>query len=48
MTERPTTATGTLMRADTMRRLGSEAGFQTIERLVEPDLDMLRFYRLTP
>ena len=48
MTERPTTATGTLMRADMMRRLGSEAGFQSIERLDEPELDMLRFYLLTP
>ncbi len=48
MTERPTAATGTLMRADMMRRLGSEAGFQRVERLDEPELDMLRFYRLTP
>jgi 2-polyprenyl-3-methyl-5-hydroxy-6-metoxy-1,4-benzoquinol methylase len=48
MTERPTAATGTLMRADMMGRLGSEAGFQRVERLDEPELDMLRFYRLTP
>jgi 2-polyprenyl-3-methyl-5-hydroxy-6-metoxy-1,4-benzoquinol methylase len=48
MTERPTAATGTLMRADTMARLGSEAGFGSVERLDEPELDMLRFYRLTP
>ena len=48
MTERPTAATGTLLRADTMQRLGSEAGFQSVERLDEPELDMLRFYRLTP
>ncbi|MDO8485285.1 MAG: methyltransferase domain-containing protein [Candidatus Limnocylindrales bacterium] len=48
MTERPTAAIGTLMRADMMRRLGSEAGFQNVERLDEPQLDMLRFYLLTP
>lgn len=48
MTERPTAATGTVMRADTMRRLGSEAGFGSVERLDEPELDTLRFYRLTP
>jgi 2-polyprenyl-3-methyl-5-hydroxy-6-metoxy-1,4-benzoquinol methylase len=48
MTERPTAATGTVMRADMMRRLGEEAGFARVERLDEPALDMLRFYRLTP
>ncbi|MEA2629799.1 MAG: hypothetical protein QOE66_18 [Chloroflexota bacterium] len=48
MTERPTAAIGTVMRADTMRRLGSEAGFKAVERLDEPALDMLRFYRMTP
>jgi 2-polyprenyl-3-methyl-5-hydroxy-6-metoxy-1,4-benzoquinol methylase len=48
MTERPTAATGTVMRADTMRRYGLEAGFAIVERLDEPQLDMLRFYRLTP
>ena len=48
MTERPTAATGTLMRAAMMQRLGSEAGFGAVERLDEPELDMLRFYRLTP
>jgi hypothetical protein len=31
-----------------MARLGSEAGFKRVERLDEPELDMLRFYRLTP
>lgn len=46
MTERPTAATGTVMRAGTMRRYALEAGFATIERLDEPELDMLRFYRL--
>jgi len=48
MTERPTEAIGTVMRADTMRRLGSEAGFRTVERFDEPELETLRFYRLTP
>jgi 2-polyprenyl-3-methyl-5-hydroxy-6-metoxy-1,4-benzoquinol methylase len=48
MIERPTEATGTVMRADNMRRLGEEAGFASVERLDEPALDMLRFYRLTP
>lgn len=48
MTEQPTAAIGTVMRADTMRRLGSEAGFRDVERLDEPALDMLRFYRMTP
>jgi 2-polyprenyl-3-methyl-5-hydroxy-6-metoxy-1,4-benzoquinol methylase len=48
MTERPTAATGTVMRADTLRRYATEAGFAGFERLDEPELDMLRFYRLTP
>lgn len=48
MTERPTAATGTLLRAGMMQRFGSEAGFRDVERLDEPELDMLRFYRLTP
>ena len=48
MTERPTAAIGTVMRADVMHRLGSDAGFQNVERLDEPALDMLRFYRMTP
>jgi 2-polyprenyl-3-methyl-5-hydroxy-6-metoxy-1,4-benzoquinol methylase len=47
MTERPTAATGTVMRADTLRRYASEAGFTGFERLDEPELDMLRFYRLS-
>jgi 2-polyprenyl-3-methyl-5-hydroxy-6-metoxy-1,4-benzoquinol methylase len=48
MTERPTAAIGTVMRADTMRRLATEAGYRDVERLDEPALDTLRFYRLTP
>ncbi len=48
MTERPTAATGTVMRADTLRSYAADAGFAGFERLDEPALDMLRFYRLTP
>ena len=48
MTERPTAASGALMRADMMRSLASEAGFQRVDRIDEPALEMLRFYRLTP
>ena len=48
MTERPTAAIGTVIRADVMHRLGFDAGFQNVERLDEPALDMLRFYRMTP
>jgi 2-polyprenyl-3-methyl-5-hydroxy-6-metoxy-1,4-benzoquinol methylase len=48
MTERPTAATGTVIRADTMRDYASAAGFAGFERLDEPALDMLRFYQLTP
>ncbi len=48
MTARPTAAIGTVMRASTMQRLGAEAGFRSVERLDEPALDMLRFYRFTP
>jgi 2-polyprenyl-3-methyl-5-hydroxy-6-metoxy-1,4-benzoquinol methylase len=48
MTERPTAATGTVMRADTLRGYATDAGFSGFERLEEPALDMLRFYRLTP
>ena len=48
MTERPTAAIGTVMRAEMMERLGSEAGFKSVERLDEPALDMLRFYLMKP
>jgi 2-polyprenyl-3-methyl-5-hydroxy-6-metoxy-1,4-benzoquinol methylase len=48
MTERPTAATGAVMRADTLRRYASEAGFTALEPLSEPSLETLRFYRLTP
>jgi len=48
MTERPTAATGTVIREETMRRYAAEAGFSSTERLDEPELEMLRFYQLTP
>jgi 2-polyprenyl-3-methyl-5-hydroxy-6-metoxy-1,4-benzoquinol methylase len=48
MTERPSAAIGTVMREDMMRGLAAEAGFSRIDRLDEPALEMLRFYRLTP
>ncbi len=48
MTERPTAATGTVMRAATMERFGAAAGFRRVDRIDEPALEMLRFYRLTP
>jgi 2-polyprenyl-3-methyl-5-hydroxy-6-metoxy-1,4-benzoquinol methylase len=48
MTEHPTAATGTVIREETMRRYAAEAGFTSTDRLDQPELDMLRFYRLTP
>jgi 2-polyprenyl-3-methyl-5-hydroxy-6-metoxy-1,4-benzoquinol methylase len=48
MTDRPTAAIGTVIRADTMARLASDAGFRDFQRLDEPALEMLRFYLLTP
>jgi 2-polyprenyl-3-methyl-5-hydroxy-6-metoxy-1,4-benzoquinol methylase len=48
MADRPTAAIGTVIRESTMAALASEAGFAGFERLDEPELDMLRFYRLTP
>lgn len=48
MSERPTAATGTVMRAATMRRYAEEAGYRGFVRLDEPALDALRFYLLTP
>ena len=48
MTDQSSAATGTVMRAATLRAYAEEAGFSGFERLDEPVLDMLRFYRLTP
>jgi 2-polyprenyl-3-methyl-5-hydroxy-6-metoxy-1,4-benzoquinol methylase len=47
MSEQPSAATGTVMRADTMRSYAAEAGFSDVEILDIPH-DLLRFYRLTP
>lgn len=48
MVERPTAATGTLMRADDLRAYAKDAGFVRFDRLDGPAPDMLRFYLLTP
>lgn len=48
MTERPTAATGTVMRAETLKGYAMDAGFSAVDRLDEPALDMLRFYVLKP
>jgi 2-polyprenyl-3-methyl-5-hydroxy-6-metoxy-1,4-benzoquinol methylase len=48
MTERPTAATGTVLREDMMRRYATDAGFSETLRLDKPELDMLRFYLLRP
>ena len=48
MGERPTAATGTVIRQSTMRRYAAEAGFSGFEVLEQIELPFLRFYRLTP
>jgi 2-polyprenyl-3-methyl-5-hydroxy-6-metoxy-1,4-benzoquinol methylase len=48
MTERPSAGIGTVLRADAMARLGSEAGFDSVERMDAPETETLRFYRMTP
>ena len=47
MTEHPTAATGTVMRAETLRRYATKAGFKAVDILDLPN-ELLRFYRLTP
>lgn len=47
MSEQPSAATGTVMRADTMRSYAADAGFSDVEILDIPH-DLLRFYLLTP
>jgi hypothetical protein len=47
MTERPTAATGTVMRAATLRDYAARAGFTGVE-VVDVDLGLLRLYRLRP
>jgi len=48
MTDSASAGTGTVIREDTMRRYAAEAGFSATARLDEPELEMLRFYQLTP
>lgn len=47
MADRPTAATGTVMRTDTLRRYATEAGFRAVEVLPVAN-DFFRFYRLRP
>jgi len=47
MTEKPSAATGTVMRADTLRRYADEAGFRITE-VLPIENDFFRFYRLLP
>jgi 2-polyprenyl-3-methyl-5-hydroxy-6-metoxy-1,4-benzoquinol methylase len=48
MTDQPSAGTGTVMRADTLRRYAAAAGFRKAEVLDDLEHDALRFYRLTP
>jgi SAM-dependent methyltransferase len=48
MDDRPSAATGTVMRSDTFRGYAMEAGFRGFEVLDQLEHDTLRFYRLTP
>jgi 2-polyprenyl-3-methyl-5-hydroxy-6-metoxy-1,4-benzoquinol methylase len=47
MTEQPSAATGTVMRADTLQRYAREAGFSRVE-ILPVDHFFFRFYRLYP
>lgn len=47
MMERPTAATGTVMRPSTLEGYATQAGFSGFEQLDQPSSDALRFYRLT-
>ena len=48
MTDSASSGTGTVIREETMRRYATDAGFSSTARLDEPELEMLRFYQLTP
>ena len=48
MTDQPSAGTGTVMRADTLRKYGEAAGFRKAEILDDLEHDALRFYRLSP
>jgi hypothetical protein len=45
LADTPSAATGTVMRADTMRRYASEAGFEDVE-VLPIEHDFFRLYRL--
>jgi hypothetical protein len=45
MAERPSAATGTVMRPATLRRYATEAGFARVE-ILPIENDLWRFYRL--
>jgi 2-polyprenyl-3-methyl-5-hydroxy-6-metoxy-1,4-benzoquinol methylase len=47
LSERPSVATGTVMRPATLRRYAREAGFADVE-VLDVDDDFFRFYRLVP
>ena len=48
MTDQPSAATGTVMRADTLKAYAEAAGFRETEILDDLEHDAFRFYRLTP
>ena len=48
MAEKPSAATGTVIRPQTVRDYASEAGFSSVDVLEQIDHPMLRFYRLHP
>jgi 2-polyprenyl-3-methyl-5-hydroxy-6-metoxy-1,4-benzoquinol methylase len=47
MADQPSAATGTVMRADTLRRYAADAGFREVE-VLPIEHDLFRFYRLMP
>ena len=47
MSEQPSAATGTVMRAETLRAYAQEAGFSDVE-ILPIENDFWRFYRLRP
>lgn len=47
MTDRPSAATGTVIREETMRRYATDAGFTSFRRIDDPTPETLRFYELT-
>ncbi len=47
MSEQPSAATGTVMRADTLRAYATEAGFRDVE-VLPIEHEIFRLYRLQP